>query len=119
MERINDRIKKIRITLGLSQREFSKRIYISQSFYGDIELGNQSVNDRIIHLVSTQFNVNKEWLKSGKDEMFSSPPPDVKLERLIAIYNNLDEQLQDYLLLQSDVLLKIQKEKIDKKKGRV
>ncbi|MDR2314212.1 MAG: helix-turn-helix transcriptional regulator, partial [Spirochaetaceae bacterium] len=39
MERINDRIKKIRITLGLSQREFSKRIYISQSFYGDIELG--------------------------------------------------------------------------------
>ena len=46
--------------------------------------------------------------------MFSSPPPDVKLERLIEIYNKLDEQLQDYLLLQSDVLLKIQKEKIDK-----
>ena len=46
--------------------------------------------------------------------MFSSPPPDVKLERLIEIYKKLDEQLQDYLLLQSDVLLKIQKEKIDK-----
>jgi transcriptional regulator with XRE-family HTH domain len=119
MERINDRIKKIRITLGISQREFSKRIYISQSFYGDIELGKQKANDRILHLVSTQFNVTKEWLKSGKGEMFSSPPPDVKLERLIEIYNNLDEQLQDYLLLQSGVLLKIQKEKINTKKGRV
>jgi transcriptional regulator with XRE-family HTH domain len=118
MERINDRIKVIRTTLGISQREFSKRIFISQSFYGDIELGKQKVNDRIFHLVSTQFNVNKEWLKSGKGEMFVSPPPDVKLERLIEIYNNLDEQLQDYLLLQSDVLLKIQKEKIDKHKKR-
>jgi transcriptional regulator with XRE-family HTH domain len=115
MKTINDRIKEIRTTLGISQREFSKRIYISQSFYGDIELGNQKVNDRILHLVSTQFNVDKEWLKTGKGEMFASLPPDVKLERLIEIYNSLDEQLQDYLLLQSDVLLKIQKEKIDKK----
>ena len=96
-------MKKIRTTLGLSQRQFSKRIYLSQSFYGEIELGNQQVNDRVFHLVDTQFNVNKEWLKTGNGEMFSSPPPDVKLERLIEIYNNLDEQLQDYLLLQSDV----------------
>jgi transcriptional regulator with XRE-family HTH domain len=116
MKEIKDRIKQIRTTLGLSQREFSKRIYISQSFYGDIELGNQNVNDRIIHLVSTQFNVNKEWLKSGKGDTFITSPPDIKLERLIEIYNNLDEQLQDYLLLQSDVLLKIQKEKIEKNK---
>jgi transcriptional regulator with XRE-family HTH domain len=112
---INDRLKEIRTTLGLTQREFSQRIYISQSFYGDLELGNQVITDRIIHLVSTVFNVNKEWLKSGKGEIFSSAPPDVKLDRLIEIYNNLDDQLQDYLLLQSDVLLKIQKGMIDKK----
>jgi transcriptional regulator with XRE-family HTH domain len=114
MKDINVRLKEIRAALGLSQREFSRRIYISQSFYGELELGNQIINERIIHLVSTIFNVNKEWLKSGKGEMFSSEPPDIKLERLIEIYNNLDEQLQDYLLLQSDILLKIQKEKIDK-----
>jgi transcriptional regulator with XRE-family HTH domain len=114
METINDRVKKIRTTLGLSQRQFSKRIFISQSFYGEIELGNQQVNDRIFYLVAAQFNINKEWLRTGEGEMFSSPPPDIKLERLIEIYNNLDEQLQDYLLLQSDILLKIQKEKIDK-----
>ncbi|MDR1637601.1 MAG: helix-turn-helix domain-containing protein [Treponema sp.] len=115
MSGINDRLKEIRAKLGLSQREFSKRIYISQSFYGELELGNQIINDRIIHLVSSVFNASKEWLRFGKGKMFSSGPPDVKLDRLIEIYNNLDEQLQDYLLLQSDVLLKIQKEKIDKK----
>jgi transcriptional regulator with XRE-family HTH domain len=115
MKGINDRLKEIRTVLGLSQREFSKRIYISQSFYGELELGNQVINDRIIHLVSSVFKVNKEWLKFGKGEMFSLELSDIKLERLIEIFNNLDEQLQDYLLLQSDVLLKIQKEKIDKK----
>ncbi|MDR1576532.1 MAG: helix-turn-helix domain-containing protein [Treponema sp.] len=115
MKRINDRLKEVRTTLEISQREFSKRIYISQSFYSELELGNQVINERIIHLVSTIFNVNKEWLRTGKGEVFSSQPPDVRLDRLIEIYNNLDEQLQEYLLLQSDVLLKIQKEMIDKR----
>ncbi|MDR2747424.1 MAG: helix-turn-helix domain-containing protein, partial [Treponema sp.] len=36
---INDRLKEIRTAVGISQREFSKRIYISQSFYGELELG--------------------------------------------------------------------------------
>jgi transcriptional regulator with XRE-family HTH domain len=115
MDDINGRVKEIRATLGLSQRQFSKRIFISQSFLGDLELGKQEVSDRIAHLISSRFNVNIEWLKFGIGEMFSSEPPNIKLERLIEIFNNLDDQLQDYLLLQSDMLLKIQKEKIDKK----
>jgi transcriptional regulator with XRE-family HTH domain len=111
METVNDRIKKIRIMLGLAQNEFAKQIFISKSYYGDIELGNQAANDRIIHLVSVQFNINKEWLKTGEGEIFNGAPPDLKLGRLIEIYNSLDEQLQEYLLQQSDLLLKIQKEK--------
>jgi transcriptional regulator with XRE-family HTH domain len=100
--------------LGISQREFSKRIYITQSFYGDIELGKKNLNDRIIQLISTQFNVNKEWIKTGKGEVFSSPPPDIKKERLIEIYNELPEWLQDCLIEQSNLLLKRYKKEIDK-----
>ncbi|MDR0400092.1 MAG: helix-turn-helix domain-containing protein [Treponema sp.] len=115
MDAINGRVKEVRTALGISQRQFAKRIFISQSFYGDLELGKQEVNDRIAHLISSRFNVNIEWLKFGIGETFSCPPPNIKLERLIEIFNNLDDQLQDYLLLQSEVLLKIQREKIDKK----
>jgi hypothetical protein len=78
-------------------------------------LGKQQVNDRITHLISSQFNVSIGWLKYGTGGMFDRPPPNIKLERLIEIFSNLDDQLQDYLLLQSDILLKIQREKIDKK----
>jgi hypothetical protein len=44
--------------------------------------------------------------------MFSAPPPDLKKERLLGIFNELDNMLQDYLLLQAKELLKIQKKKI-------
>jgi transcriptional regulator with XRE-family HTH domain len=103
---INERLKEIRTSLGLSQREFSKKIYITQSFYGDIELGKKKLNDRIAQLISTQYNVNRNWLKTGDGEMFSSPPPDTRKERLIEIYNQLPEWLQDCLIEQSNLLLK-------------
>ncbi|MFP3088936.1 helix-turn-helix domain-containing protein [Treponema sp. TIM-1] len=90
----------------MSQREFSKRIYITQSFYGDIELGKKKLNDRIMQLISTQFNVNKEWIKTGNGEIFNSPPPDIRRERLIEIYTQLPEWLQDCLIEQSSLLLK-------------
>jgi transcriptional regulator with XRE-family HTH domain len=114
MKTVYERIKEIRATLELSQREFSKRIYITQSFYGDIELGKKNINDRIIQLIATQFNVNKEWIKTGEGEIFSSPPPDIRRERLIEIYNQLPEWLQDCLIEQSNLLLKKYKKQNDK-----
>jgi len=109
MKQIYERLKEIRLKLGISQVEFSKRIFISKSLYGEIEIGNRNVNERIIHLISTGFNVNKEWIKTGKGEMFVSPPPDMRLEKLIEIYNQLDGKLRDCLIEQSSILLKLQK----------
>ena len=106
MKTIPERIKEIRLSLGISQREFSKQIFIAQSFYGDIELGKKKYNDRIIQLITTQFNVNKDWILTGKGEMFSNSPPDIKRERLIDIYNQLPNWLQDCLIEQSKILLK-------------
>jgi len=113
-DEVRKRIKQIRQVLNVSQRDFAKRIYISQTLLGDIELGNRNVNDRTIQLISTEFNVNKDWLLTGKGEMFSAPPVDLQLENLVEIFNQLDNGLRNYLLDQSKGLLKIQKEKTDK-----
>jgi transcriptional regulator with XRE-family HTH domain len=109
---VKDRIKKVRTALNASQREFAKRIFISQTLLGDIELGNRNVNERTIQLITTEFRVNREWLLTGKGEMFVSPPPDLQLEKLLDIFNQLDQPLRDYLLDQSKGLLKIQQENI-------
>jgi transcriptional regulator with XRE-family HTH domain len=110
---VKDRIKQVRETLNISQRDFAKRVYISQTLLGDIELGKRNVNDRTIELIVNGFNVNKNWLLTGKEEMFVSPPPDPQLDKLIGIFNQLDKSLRNYLLDHSKGLLKIQKEKID------
>ena len=105
MKTVHERIKEIRLSLGISQREFSKKIFITQSFYGDIELGKKKTNERIIQLISTQFNINKDWIMTGKGDMYSGSPPDLKRERLIDIYNQLPDWLQDCLIEQSKILL--------------
>jgi transcriptional regulator with XRE-family HTH domain len=112
---IKDRIKKVRTALNASQREFAKRIFISQTLLGDIELGNRNVNERTIQLITAEFKVNREWLLTGKGEMFASPPPDLQLEKLLDIFKQLDQPLRDYLLDQSKGLLKIQQENTKKK----
>jgi len=101
----------VRETLNVSQREFAKRIFISQTLLGDIELGNRNVNDRTIQLIATEFNVSKEWLLNGRGDMFTSPPPDLQLEKLTDIFRQLDKPLRNYLLDQSMGLLKLQQEK--------
>jgi transcriptional regulator with XRE-family HTH domain len=109
-----ERIKEIRTRLGLSQVEFSERILVSKSFYGDIEIGKKKVNDRIIFIVSKQFNVDEEWIKTGKGEMFTDIPPDIRLEKLLNIYNQLDTPLRTCLVEQSGILLKLQRENENK-----
>ena len=116
MNEVRDRIKLLRETLNVSQRDFAKKIYISQTLLGDIELGNRNVNERTIQLISTEFNVNKNWLLTGEAKMFDAPPVDLQLEKLIEIFQQLDNGLKDYLLDQSKGLLKIQKSKEDKEK---
>ena len=111
MENIHNRLKQIRKHFKLSIREFSKEIYFSHSVYGQTEFGTKKPNDRIIQLISSRFNVNKEWILTGKGDMFDSPPPDIRLEKILEIYNMIDDTLKECLLEQSKILLKIHKEK--------
>jgi transcriptional regulator with XRE-family HTH domain len=103
------RIKAVRGALGLSQRAFCRGIFLSQGFYAQIENGLKKANERIYELISTKYNVNKEWLLTGNGEMFSGPTPDVELEQLIEIYKELDPLFKEYIMLQIKQLLDVQK----------
>ena len=110
MNPINERIKQIRTILKMTQVNFSKKIFITQSSYNEIESGTRRVNDRIIQLICNEFNINKDWLKNGAGDMFDEEKPDISLEHLIEIYKQLDKTLQEYLLEQSELLLKLNNE---------
>lgn len=106
---ISTRLKAIRKTLGVNQRDFCKGIYLSQSYYAQMESEAKGINNRIIELISTKYNVNKEWLKTGKGEMFCGETPDPDLNQLIEIYKELDPLFKEYISLQMKQLLVVQK----------
>jgi transcriptional regulator with XRE-family HTH domain len=106
---INERLKAVRAVLKLSQREFCKGIFLEQSAYARMEQGKTKIHDRIIELVCSKYHVSKAYLKEGSGEMFmDSRPPDVKLEQLNRIFNELNPLFQDYLILQAKELSKVQ-----------
>lgn len=73
---MNTRFKSIRIEKHLSQEEFGKRIGIeSRSHISALENGNRTITDRIINDVCREFNVNEQWLRTGKGEMFKERSP--------------------------------------------
>ena len=105
-ETINDRIKKIRLELGLSQIKFCREIFFSPGHYAGIELNDREVNQRIIKLVSVIYNVREEYLKTGKEPMFSKAP-DLKLQKMIGIFQSLPDEYKDCVLHQIDQIKKL------------
>jgi len=104
---INERIRELRCSLKLSQRAFAKAVFVSNGYLADIELGHNEVKERLIHLISSAFSVNKHWLLTGKGRMFNSTT-DEKMERMKNLFNELYPEYQDFILRQIDELIELQ-----------
>ncbi|MDR2303818.1 MAG: XRE family transcriptional regulator [Treponema sp.] len=105
---VNDRLKEARLALNLSQRAFSKGIFLkSAGYYGDIEVHRNEVNERIIELVSSIYGVNKVWLRTGKGQMFDKKV-DNRLEEMTVLFDQLNPHFKGYVLMQIKQLVKLQ-----------
>jgi transcriptional regulator with XRE-family HTH domain len=67
---MNERLKAIRLELGIKQGEFAKRIALKQGTYSDIENGKKNLTERNIKIICTEFGVNENWIKYGIGERF-------------------------------------------------
>jgi transcriptional regulator with XRE-family HTH domain len=104
---VNERIKEIRRQLNKSQREFAKAVYVSNGYLSGIESGQKEVNDRLIHLISDAFSVNKHWLTTGEGRIFNDLSAE-KMERLSSLFSELYPEYQDFVLRQIDELIELQ-----------
>jgi transcriptional regulator with XRE-family HTH domain len=106
---VNDRLKKVRKALNLSQKQFAMGIFLKGGGYiGDIEIYRHEVNERIIELVSSVYRVNKVCLKTGNGKMFEGTKLDKQLYELNILFNQLNPHLQNYALSQIKQLIKLQ-----------
>ena len=63
---MRNRIIELRKEHGLSQEAFAKKINLSRNFINQFENGNKNVSDRTISDICDAFQVNEEWLRTGK-----------------------------------------------------
>lgn len=82
---MNERIKKVRKTVGLTQQQFADRIGIKRNSVALIENG-RNTSDQTVFAICREFNVNEEWLRYGTGEMFVPEASD-ELEALAKKYN--------------------------------
>lgn len=106
---MNGKVKELRKYLNLTQKEFGERIGLKPNSISDIENGKNSLTDIVLKSICKEFNVNKDWLKTGKGEMFVDVLPEDELgaylgkigtgdypeiERIIKAYFRLPEESQ-------------------------
>jgi transcriptional regulator with XRE-family HTH domain len=111
--KLNARIKELRKTLKLTQEEFGSRVGVKGNTIGNYELSLRNPSDAIIHSMCREFNVNEDWLRHGKGEMFlpvedevgeivsklvdeSNPFYDLIID-IMHTFNNLDDKGQEII----------------------
>jgi transcriptional regulator with XRE-family HTH domain len=123
---IGKRLKKLRVELGLNQGEFAKKIKLAQSALSAIENETKPLTERNFELICYAFDVNVEWLDTGKGEMFieekdikviidgNSKPLTIDESHLISSYRMLLPEGKKLASENIDYLLKIQGSPINK-----
>ncbi|ABQ23630.1 helix-turn-helix domain-containing protein [Clostridium kluyveri] len=96
---MNDRLKKIRKELDLTQEEFASKIDLTRSGLASIEYGNVTLTERNIKKICRQFNVNENWLRTGDGKMFNTKEEDKELlDFVINILAEKDEFIRNTFL---------------------
>jgi len=75
--------------------------------YCEIENGAIECKERYLKLVASEFNVNQDWIRTGSGDMFSTPPPDARLDYAMEIFKRFDPDTQDEVLNILKSLLKV------------
>lgn len=67
---MNERLKKLRKELDMTQQEFAEGIGIKRNTIATYESGRNEPIDAVISLICTKYNVSENWLRTGEGDMF-------------------------------------------------
>ncbi len=82
---LNERLKKLRKALDLTQQEFADRIGVKRNTIATYEIGRNTPLDAVIASICREFSVSETWLRTGEGEMFI-PSPNGVLDELAQKY---------------------------------
>ncbi len=101
---MNERLRKVREIIGISQEEFGKRIGAARNTIANYELGRRVPSNTTIMAICNEFNLSYLWLTEGIGDIFTTTPESV-VEELAEDYK-LDEMdkkiIEKYLELSAE-----------------
>lgn len=100
---MNERLKKLRKVLDLTQQEFADRLGVKRNTIAQYEIGRNEPIDAVIVSICREFNVSRKWLCDGVGEMFA---PDDDLNDLVSKYGLSEDDrilIKKYIGLKSSV----------------
>lgn len=129
---MNERLKKLRRRLELTQQEFADRIGVKRNTIANYETNRNVPIDAVISLICREFNVNEDWLRNGgsDENMFINLTEDEELamytQLLLDSTNDaMADMIKDFIIIymkleddSKQVLKNIAKELLDKNKSK-
>lgn len=105
---MKNRIKQIRKDKGLTQVEFGEKIGVKGNTITNYETGLRNPTDAVLLAICREFCINKDWLLTGKGDMYDLPEDEVA-----AIVSDLLEESNPFY----DIIISIMKsyKKLDDK----
>lgn len=104
-----NRIKTLRKTLKLTQREFGEKLGVSRDVISNIEYNRVPPKKLLLHHMCELYNVNYHWLETGEGEMFKDTTNEIsKFDEAFQIFKSLRPDFQDYALDQIKKLVELQ-----------
>ncbi|MGE6515161.1 helix-turn-helix transcriptional regulator [Lysinibacillus sphaericus] len=80
---MNTRIKEVRLHTSLSQEDFGYRLSVTRNVIASYELSRVEPTELFIKHLCREFNVNEEWLQTGKGKMFLEKTVDEEFSEIL------------------------------------
>lgn len=74
---LNERLKKLRKIIGVTQQEFADKLGLKRNTVATYEIGKATPSDRVISDICSKYNVNEDWIRSGTGDMFRKPSDEI------------------------------------------
>ena len=89
MGNVNERLRIVRRTLGLTQKQFGEKIGTSLNVVGNYETEQANPGRKHLSAIRHAFNVSMDWLETGQGEMFLSKEDKSKTAETISSYGGI------------------------------
>ena len=109
INQLGSRIRRIRLHNRLTPTEFASTLNIQIKTLSEIENGIKEPTDKLLSTLINLFAIKRDWLITGKDEMFkgkSKFEESINVDQFLKMYDQLSEEGKKRILNIVQVLLK-------------